>query len=200
VGRQVEAQKVEYSDLVSRLPGGTAAIDFVRSTAGDLRGARYDAFVRRPAPVEARGQVAWVALGLAEPIDRAIRSWRYRLAAGRGLERMHPPEEPKRDDTPERTVRHLIWDRLEPGLAGFAQVVIIPDAAIARIPGRRCPAGSPATCCSRTIPSAKVATVSISPSCSRLRRGPGKNTTGRSWSAGSITGGRPATIRAIGLA
>jgi CHAT domain-containing protein/tetratricopeptide (TPR) repeat protein len=143
VARQRSSRRIEPTDLARKLPSGTAVVDFLRSMVGDPRGARYDAFVLRPAAGDEGGRVDWVQFGPAEPIDRAIRSWRHRLAAGRGLEPLEPPGESQPGESPERTLRRLIWDRLEPRLAGIGHVVIIPDSAIARIPWAALPGREP---------------------------------------------------------
>src|SRR5262249_19746417 len=85
------------ADLTQKLGPGTAFIDFVRHTQwekGKFTGYRYQAFVLAPGR-----PVRHVDLGLAQPIDAAIASWRRAINRGEASFAPHK-------------LKEQVWDKL----------------------------------------------------------------------------------------
>lgn len=133
--RQREEEQAGPGDLVARLSANAAVLDLVRielsepppEGKGNVQVTpHYEAFVLRRTDNAAGYAVAWVHLGPAEPIDRAVKVWREALVS-----RTAPPTGA---DAPEQAVRRLVWQPVEEHLAGCAAVIVIPDAALTGVP------------------------------------------------------------------
>jgi len=75
------------------------------------------------------------ALGPAAPIDEAVGDWRQSLASGEGRGAKHVRPQPAVVDVaPEQTLRKLVWDKVEPHLAGCSTVIVIPDGDLCFLP------------------------------------------------------------------
>jgi CHAT domain-containing protein len=131
--RQLHLRESDFVAVVKNLPRDVALVDFLRSNVSDNGTFLYDAFVLRPSEEGDGCRMHWVQLGAADPIEQAVASWRYQLAAGRGLKGIDP-QPPPVVAAPNRVLRDLVWDKLEPHLSGVTHVIIIPDAALARVP------------------------------------------------------------------
>jgi CHAT domain-containing protein len=142
-------------DLVRLVPKNAAIIEFYRATAWNPpptgRGtlvpeSHYDAFVLRPGETPAGIEVAWAQLGPTKPIDEAVRQWRQSLASGEGrgvdLDRAQPVPTAV---APDATLRKLVWDKVEPHLAGCTTVIVIPDADLCFLPWAALPGRKPGT-------------------------------------------------------
>jgi CHAT domain-containing protein/Tfp pilus assembly protein PilF len=125
------------ADLVRLLPQGSVFIDLTRyrhierapGVPGD-KGERWT--LSYVAFVLARGRaIARVKLGEAEPIDRALATWRRALQAGQDA------------SSTADTLRRLLWAPLEKHCPARTRTVLVaPDAALtglpwAALPGRR---------------------------------------------------------------
>jgi CHAT domain-containing protein len=114
--------QASYTDLADRLPDGTAFVDLYRylhRPKGEKEARpHYVAFVLR------KGQaVRRVALGEAEPIEKALAAWRKAIAEGL-------------DSPAASELRKLVWDKLAPHLPekeGSA-VYLCPDADLSALP------------------------------------------------------------------
>lgn len=94
----------------------------------------YDAFVLRS---DNLGDIPWIQLGSAEPINQAINDWRSQLVGEknvRGLETRPVRGEENNAASPDVLLRKQLWDKIEPHLAGCDTVIIIPDGDLTRLP------------------------------------------------------------------
>jgi CHAT domain-containing protein/tetratricopeptide (TPR) repeat protein len=141
-----DLQSSRIADLVASLPAGTAVVDFVQTwvdrprdlLAGAAKSTRhYDAFIVRGDRGKAGSSVAWVRLGPAAPIDRAIANWRAAIAARAGAV--------TGGEGPDHRLRRLVWDPLERHLDGYRTVIIIPDQALTRVAWPALPGREPGT-------------------------------------------------------
>ncbi|MCA9071463.1 MAG: CHAT domain-containing protein, partial [Planctomycetaceae bacterium] len=121
----------EDRDLYSRLTEKMALVEFLKSTLPDNQGYLYDAFIVRRDANQKKCHVEWVQLGEAAPIERAVRGWRYSILKPRGGT-VIPPDLPIQ--SAEDILRKRVWLKLEPHLQGIKHIVIVPDAALARVP------------------------------------------------------------------
>jgi CHAT domain-containing protein/Flp pilus assembly protein TadD len=91
---------------------------------------RFVAFiVRRDRPVER------IELGPVAPIAKQIEAWRKSFGIPSDAQAANPGQE----------LRRLVWDKLEPFLAGARTVLISPDGATARFPWAALPGKKPGT-------------------------------------------------------
>jgi CHAT domain-containing protein/tetratricopeptide (TPR) repeat protein len=132
-----QARKADLADLGRLLPRDVAVVEFfMTADFFNKRRPVYDAFVLRHAEARPGYTVGWARLGDAGPIDEAVMQWRKQLTGGdqerAGTRAVAPAPAPK--VPPDRRLRELVWDKLEPHLAGCATVLIIPDSALARVP------------------------------------------------------------------
>jgi CHAT domain-containing protein len=125
--------------LQAALPSGTALVDLLvyiayappaRRASDFLAERRMVAFVVRP-----DRPIARVDLGLAAPIQKAIRDWRSVLVACK--------TGPAASESAQ-VVRWLVWELLEPHLEGITSVLISPDGPIGQIPLGALPGRDPA--------------------------------------------------------
>jgi CHAT domain-containing protein/tetratricopeptide (TPR) repeat protein len=144
--REQGLQAARVADLAAALPPGTVLVDFVQTRVDrpdELLAGRgrpvshYDAFVVHGGRTEAAEAVAWVKLGPAEPIDRAIADWRSELSA-----RVSPSPGA---GGPSARLRRLVWDPIERHLRDGRTIVIIPDQALTRVPWPALPGSEPGT-------------------------------------------------------
>jgi CHAT domain-containing protein/tetratricopeptide (TPR) repeat protein len=136
--QQSEARKVDFATLGRQLPPDVAVLEFFQAANFFNKQEQvYEAFVLRHREAKPGYVVTWVHLGVAGPINEAIRQWRMRLT-GRteereeGTRKLVPPGSPT--VFPDRRLRELVWDKLAPHLTGCATILIIPDGALARVP------------------------------------------------------------------
>ncbi|MBV8076029.1 MAG: CHAT domain-containing protein [Planctomycetaceae bacterium] len=117
--------------LQAALPCDVALIDVLEYThlsppperKGELkRERRLIAFV-----IRADRPIARVELGPLKPVQEAIDAWRPILR----LEQPAPRDE---QDGPAARLRRLVWNPLEPHLAGVATVLVSPDGALGLVP------------------------------------------------------------------
>jgi CHAT domain-containing protein/Tfp pilus assembly protein PilF len=136
--RTVQARaRTGLADAASRLPQDAALIAFVRYRRSRVEppsstrespvkpGDEYLAFVARGGDAT----IVAVPLGSADTIDATINQWRAGMAAeieagfaAARSERVHRQQ--------GLALRRLIWDPIEPSLAGTHQVFIIPDGPL----------------------------------------------------------------------
>jgi tetratricopeptide (TPR) repeat protein len=152
--RDRQMRQTDFPQLMQRLPADVAVVDFIQTTLwepppdgkGALKRTRhYEAFVLRKPRHEMSPTIAWIHLGPAEPIDRAENAWRREISAGIAGQEVASQQEPKQ--SPEIAasgpkLRRLLWEPLEPHLAGCSTVIVIPDAALtgvawAALPGKK---------------------------------------------------------------
>jgi CHAT domain-containing protein/Tfp pilus assembly protein PilF len=133
--RQRTVAAAPFPRLAACLPPTAAMVDLLRcqvfatdkkAPGGVKTTVEYEAFVLRKAEGGPGYHLAWIHLGEAEPIDRAIRAWRAQLT-GR-----------KKADTaaeaPEHCLRRLVWAPLEKHLPGCTSVILVPDSALTAVP------------------------------------------------------------------
>jgi CHAT domain-containing protein/tetratricopeptide (TPR) repeat protein len=119
------------ADLARKLQPNTTFVDFVlhgEFTKGKFAAYRYEAFVLAPG-----WPVRRVDLGLAQPIDTAIASWRGAIYRGEASLAPHK-------------LKKLVWDKLaEELLPGTRTVYLCPDGDLARLPWAALPGSKPGT-------------------------------------------------------
>jgi CHAT domain-containing protein len=140
LGRADKLANALPAELQTVLPAEAAVVDFLRWTLleygptvpgkkGEKQTARYLAFV------VTRDKVAWLDLGEAEPIERAVTAWREAITAGHDI----PAELP-------RKVRDLVWAKVREELGERVKVVYLcPDLALCRVPWAALPGDRPNT-------------------------------------------------------
>jgi CHAT domain-containing protein len=111
---------LEYSQLVPPTEQGTHAAPVLKLAA----------FV-----VRSNTPVNWIDLGPVEPIATAIESWRRRLGPGMRTDEQAGSAELKR----------LVWEKLQPQLAGAKTVLLSPDGVTAQFPWPALPGRQPGT-------------------------------------------------------
>jgi CHAT domain-containing protein len=122
------ARAVTLAEIQRALPPNAALLEFAvyrpfdskAPTFGEQYGApRYAVYIIRP-----QGAVTWCELGESAPLDTAIKAWRAAL------------RDPKRTDTSQRgrAMSALLWQPLQPFLAGVEHLLISPDGALNLIP------------------------------------------------------------------
>ena len=111
---------LEYSQLLPPTEKGTKAVP-LRKLAAFV--------VRTDKPIE------WIDLGPGEPIATAIESWRRGLVAGMRTDGQANAAELKR----------LVWEKLQPKLAGAKTVLLSPDGVTAQFPWPALPGRQPGT-------------------------------------------------------
>jgi CHAT domain-containing protein len=130
--RDRDTDQQRPAELAAHLPQGAVFVDLVRYShfAPDrTEMPRYLAFVVRPDSTIVRFE-----LGVAEPIDAAVRAWRDRIA--------------KDADTPADAakVAALIWRPIAAALPmGTRTVYLAPDGELARLPWAALPGAKPGT-------------------------------------------------------
>jgi CHAT domain-containing protein len=87
---------------------------------------QYEAFVLHKMDKAPGYHIAWIHLGDVGPIKDAIHAWRKALTTRRAG--------PSNAESPERMLRRLVWEQIEPHLAGCRRVIVIPDLALTRVP------------------------------------------------------------------
>jgi CHAT domain-containing protein/Tfp pilus assembly protein PilF len=112
----------------------------------------YDAFLLQSNSGNGNeSEVIWIPLGSAEPIEAAVNQWRSHVvldSVRRGLKPQSEqtatsvPAASPATETPDQVLRRLIWDQLEPHLKDIETVVLIPDAALHRLPWAALPGGT----------------------------------------------------------
>jgi CHAT domain-containing protein/Tfp pilus assembly protein PilF len=128
--RTRDLRRLGPTDLAACLPAGSVFIDFLRyrhREKGPEATDRYLAFAVRPDRA-----VTLVELGGAEPIDRAIRAWRDRIAKGQ--------------DAPAdaQQVAAQVWEPLAKQVpAGTSVIYLAPDGELARLPWAALPGAKP---------------------------------------------------------
>lgn len=140
IQRAEQLARANPSDLQKALPGDAVVVDFLRyvhfdyqkdknGTEGLKRSLRYLAFVMTS------NKLDWVELGLADPIDEAIESWREAITSGKDIPDAIPAK-----------VRELVWDKVRKQLPATAKVVYLsPDWVLSRIPWGALPGDKPGT-------------------------------------------------------
>jgi CHAT domain-containing protein len=146
--RKQAAERAGFAELAACLPRDAAVVDIVdavmlepvKKGSTDLRGTRhYEAFVLQPAAAGSY-TLAWIHLGPAEPIDRAVRGWRKLITA------RQPPSAAEIAAAPEQRLRKLLWEPIERKLNECQTVIIIPDGALTTLPWCALPGAAPGSC------------------------------------------------------
>jgi tetratricopeptide (TPR) repeat protein/CHAT domain-containing protein len=154
--RERQVRQAEPVDLARLLPPRTAVVDVVRVTVwrrsavgiGLEQTSEYEAFVLRRADGDPGYTVAWEHLGPAGPVDEAVAQWRAALrpdgdrSLAAASSRAGAPS-PAGNEPPERRLRRLVWDKVEPDLHDCSTVVVIPDGTLSRVPWSALPGRSP---------------------------------------------------------
>jgi CHAT domain-containing protein/tetratricopeptide (TPR) repeat protein len=135
--KQQEQQRRTPEDIRHALPPDTALVDILeyvhispREAKGNRRAheLRLVAFVVRPdKPIEQ------VELGPVSSIAGFIETWRKNLGTAGDGQILDPGRE----------LRRLVWEKLEPHLAGVKTVLVSPDGASARFPWPALPGKKP---------------------------------------------------------
>jgi CHAT domain-containing protein len=151
--REQSLDQASWTDLAAVLPPDTAIVDVImaimtRPGEDPFKiDPDFEAFVLRRADEPPGYRLTWVHLGKARPIQDAIENWREQIALEyeprRFSERFCKPLDP--DDGREGTLRALVWEKLEPHLAGCRTVVVLPDGGLARLPWAALPGKKPGT-------------------------------------------------------
>ncbi len=146
---QLDLQRVAPADVQRALPDSVALVDFFE----------YFRYLR---PEERTGKSHWdfqlvafvvrnksierVELGPVLPIYEAIRMWRRAFVPLTTDEAPLATDPVPRDkQEPARRLRQLVWDKLDPDLAGVKTVLISPDGITARFPWSATPGKKPGT-------------------------------------------------------
>ena len=156
--RQRELANPTIKDLIEVLSDDIAVIDLVHlglwTHSQGSRGpitpkCHYVAFVLR-SDVDSEGaEVAWVDLGSIKPIVAAVARWRAEIAGSQGASHESQP--------PDQVLREIVWDKIEPYLAGCSTVIIVPDDTLGFVPWAALPGRRPDT---RLVEDYAIATVS----------------------------------------
>lgn len=138
-------KQITPTDLAACLPADVALVDIAQVNtwkvdslgSAQIQSARYQAFVLRKADGPPGYRLSSVPLGPADAIDEQVRAWRQSLT--REALARSPLDSARSVPTastssPERQLRQLIWEKLEPHLSGCTTVLIVPDGALARVP------------------------------------------------------------------
>lgn len=145
--RNQEITAAEPEDLVRLLQRDEAVVELLRvadwSWPPGGRGKpvfewHYDGFVLRRGSDAQAVKVAWVQLGPAKPIDRAVSRWRAAITGDSTVASEAPQAAAE--------VRRRIWDKIEPHLAGCSQVIVVPDGYLCFLPWAALPGRKPGTC------------------------------------------------------
>ncbi|MFP6750919.1 MAG: CHAT domain-containing protein, partial [Pirellulaceae bacterium] len=143
--RSLELNEVDVAGLARVLPDQTALVDILKVTVwtrpkegkGALNSEQhYEAFVVRRIDAEPGYSVQWVHLGSAIPIEDAVVNWRKAIV--KQTDQAVGP-----DDHQQGTLRALVWEKIEPHLGNCKHIVIVPDAALTRIPWAALPGQKP---------------------------------------------------------
>lgn len=137
------AKRVELDQLARSLPPKTAVIDFVRTTAGREQRSSYHAFVLVPDASGQQMSVHWLRLGKAAEIEQAVAAWRFRLHSPRGLSWQRIFGQDVEPRAAADRLRSLVWQPIEPYLQKIEHVIVVPDAALARVPWGALPGNEP---------------------------------------------------------
>jgi CHAT domain-containing protein/Tfp pilus assembly protein PilF len=139
----IDQRGVGFSTLRQRLPQGTALVAYVRYAATVYPGndstapQEYAAFV-----LSTDRRAAFVPLGAAAGVERAVESWRQRIRE----EATAPAPGRRRSEQLYRdtaaSLRRRVWDPLAPLLSGASQVLIVPDGSLSLVHFASLPAGS----------------------------------------------------------
>jgi CHAT domain-containing protein/tetratricopeptide (TPR) repeat protein len=147
--RQRRTRQATFADLARVLPPGTAVVDLIGTSRSSLLQmsqpnrpdgpglfdeSEFEAFVLRKADTPPGYALSWVHLGPADPIASAVLSWRASLVREQGREPVSGDPAPEEEATPERDLRRLVWEKVEPHLAGCTTVIVIPDGVLTQVP------------------------------------------------------------------
>ncbi len=134
-------RQVSVEDVRGALRPGEALAEYARYTPFDFAtakkgSARYGVFLLRGGS----GQVTAVDLGEAKEIDEAVE--RFRAAVRGAIDQFKEiaPSRPQMRHSEEQVaeassdLRELVWQRLEPQLAGIKRVYVAPDGQLSLIP------------------------------------------------------------------
>ncbi len=147
-GRQV--RKATPADLAKMIPPRCAVVEMIQTFAWNraLRGKprqgswHYEAFVLRRDDSESGYGIHWVDLGEKRRIDLALLAWMNNIL---GL------KTPATETAPERSLRKLLWNPLEPHLTDCKGVYIIPDGWLNFLPWAALPGAIRTRCCWKTM-------------------------------------------------
>jgi CHAT domain-containing protein/tetratricopeptide (TPR) repeat protein len=135
------SRHVQFEDVRKALPARTALVDlleyehYLPPANGKGPGRwerRLTAFVVRPE----RASPERISLGPADPIAKAVADWRSTY--GSGVAQAGAADSGTR-------LRQLIWEPLQPSLAGVHTVLVSPDGAVNRLPLVALPGSKPGT-------------------------------------------------------
>ena len=154
-GTEVERRDpwVSTDDLRRRLPQDSILVDFARmqerSFAADAKGRVWGEphFVAWIVPPTGRGEISIVDLGLAAPIEQAVKNARRAIQSHRrsgdlkGIQLGDLPGDNGDWQTSLAELAQLIWAPLERRLTGFHELVLCPDGLLWLVPWAALPAG-----------------------------------------------------------
>ncbi|WP_439623637.1 tetratricopeptide repeat protein [Gemmata sp.] len=141
VARAVRLNEATLPELQKALPPDAVLIDYFRYTYFEFDNAKPVGQKRRSTPryaafVAARDKVAWVDLGAAEGIERAVGLWREAITT---------PPHAVPAELPAK-VRELVWEPVRRHLPAGAKVAYVcPDAELTRVPWAALPGDRPGT-------------------------------------------------------
>jgi CHAT domain-containing protein/tetratricopeptide (TPR) repeat protein len=145
----LQSARSSPQDLRQHLPEGVVYLDF-------LRYGRFEFDPTQPGPKGQRRTPSYVAfvvckdrptrrveLGLAEPIEKAVRAWRAALTGGGG----NPKAESRKPKLePPDVLQRLVWEPLARHLpAGVHTIYLAPDGALTQVPWAALPGRKPDT-------------------------------------------------------
>jgi CHAT domain-containing protein/Tfp pilus assembly protein PilF len=120
--KRLESTTASIPELARALPDRSALVAYTAYEDG--REAKYAAFVLRAGS----NAVAGTALGNADAIDAAVRSWRIEARPTAAM-----PADEARYRRTARTLRRLIWDPLASHLEGIDRVFVVTDGSISLV-------------------------------------------------------------------
>ncbi len=167
--RQLTQARCTAADVAAALPNDAVLVDFLEYsnyTPPMTKGKNPEREQRLAAFVVRRGKpVDRIELGPAASIDHWIAAWRRNFGATSAAMAADPGQ----------ALRRLVWEKLQPDIAGARLVLISPDGGTARLPWAALPGKQPGTF---LIEDLSIAEVPIARLLPELLAGSPANSTG----------------------